>query len=124
MYKTYRKFGLFFFPILRVKNSHNSLSSCIFVNSVANSTCYGSGKDTDQQGTIPVHPISIGGKQGVGAGPLTNLNIGMDYWSGGAPSVLANGRGHRVPSSTIIPSGVSGDLWPQVLFDVPLLRDH
>lgn len=95
---------------------------------VANSTLYGGAQDANHtMGNHPVAavPISIAGKQVVGAGPLTNLNIGMDYWSGGTPSVLANSRAKRgsgavttamIPSTNMIGSvrdGVPPELWLQ-----------
>lgn len=89
---------------------------------VANSAAYGSGHEGNHGGaTVQALPLSIAGKQVMGAGPLTNLNIGMDYWNGGAPAVLANSRGKRGTASgsttAIIPSGVgagvSGDIWLQ-----------
>ncbi|MCO5567688.1 hypothetical protein L7F22_021382 [Adiantum nelumboides] len=87
---------------------------------VATSGPYGSGQEGNHH-AVQALPLSIAGKQVMGAGPLTNLNIGMDYWNGGAPAVLAN-SGVRRPSPTtttaMIPSGVglgrdvvSGDLW-------------
>eukprot|EP00250_Pteridium_aquilinum_P014988 c22316_g1_i1 orf=141-1478(+) len=90
---------------------------------VANSAPYGSGQEGNHGGAVQALPLSIAGKQVMGAGPLTNLNIGMDYWNGGAPAVLANSRGKRgtAPGTTaLVPSGlgpgrdvVSGDLWLQ-----------
>ena len=81
-----------------------------------NATPYGNVTEDVNQMT---GPISIGGKQVVGAGPLTNLNIGMDYWSGGSPAVLGASRGKRgsatnnnalIPSPSVMP----GELWLQV----------
>lgn len=96
---------------------------------VVNSTSYGSAQDVNHAASnppVPAMPISIAGKQVVGAGPLTNLHIGMDYWSGGTPSVLTNSRGKRgaavVASTAMIPTnnmmvpardGVPSELWLQ-----------
>jgi hypothetical protein len=98
--------------------------SCVVLPiSVENLTkSYSSGNEMDQEETIPVCLTSMSGKQGVGAGPRTNLNIGMDYWNGDTPSVLVNGRGHRAPSATPVIPGVSGNLWPQVRIIVPSLK--
>eukprot|EP00250_Pteridium_aquilinum_P003826 c14102_g1_i2 orf=624-1709(+) len=56
----------------------------------------------------------------VGAGPVTNLNIGMDYWSGGTPGLLAGNRGGKRGAmagntTALIPSAnpVPGELWLQ-----------
>lgn len=82
---------------------------------VVNSTALGSGHEVHP---VPALPISIAGKQVVGAGPLTNLNIGMDYWSGGASAVLANSQGKlgAVTATAMVrsPNMVgSTDLWLQ-----------
>lgn len=82
-----------------------------------NITSYG--HDTQDVGNRTTVPMSIGGKQVVGAGPLTNLNIGMDYWSGGSPAVLGASRGKRgsaANNAALIPSPnvVSGEIWLQV----------
>ncbi|MCO5553266.1 hypothetical protein L7F22_006787 [Adiantum nelumboides] len=83
---------------------------------------YGSAQDPMGNHAQAAMPISIGGKQVVGAGPVTNLNIGMDYWSGGTPGLLANNRGGKRASmagntTALIPStanAVSGELWMQI----------
>ncbi|KAI5079421.1 hypothetical protein GOP47_0004900 [Adiantum capillus-veneris] len=87
---------------------------------VATSAPYGSGQDGNHA-AVQALPLSIAGKQVMGAGPLTNLNIGMDYWNGGAPAVLAHSGVKRpTPGTTtaMIPSGVGlgrevvpSDLW-------------
>ncbi|MCO5569459.1 hypothetical protein L7F22_023171 [Adiantum nelumboides] len=87
---------------------------------VATSGPYGSGQEGNHH-AVQALPLSIAGKQVMGAGPLTNLNIGMDYWNGGAPAVLTNsGVKRSTPGTTaaMIPSGVglgrdmaSSDLW-------------
>ncbi|MCO5574521.1 hypothetical protein L7F22_028306 [Adiantum nelumboides] len=82
---------------------------------------YGSAQDPMGNHAQAAMPISIGGKQVVGAGPVTNLNIGMDYWSGGTPGLLANNRGGKRASmagntTALIPSTantMSGELWMQ-----------
>ncbi|KAH7425576.1 hypothetical protein KP509_11G060700 [Ceratopteris richardii] len=76
---------------------------------VANSAPYGSGQEGNHTAPVQAVPLSIAGKQVMGAGPLMNLNIGMDYWNGGAPAVLTNSGGKRAnPGSTsaILASGV------------------
>ncbi|KAH7438947.1 hypothetical protein KP509_04G038200 [Ceratopteris richardii] len=91
---------------------------------IANSSPYGSGHDVNHpmgNHSLSTVPISIGGKQVVGAGPVTNLNIGMDYWSGGTPGLLASNRaGMRGAlsgnSTSMIPPStnqVSGESWLQ-----------
>ncbi|KAF8389689.1 hypothetical protein HHK36_024208 [Tetracentron sinense] len=56
------------------------------------------------------------------SGPTTNLNIGMDYWGGSAPSPITTAQGKlpSVPAATIVPSslvgsrdGVPSDVWIQ-----------
>ncbi|XP_043694680.1 bZIP transcription factor 1-B-like isoform X2 [Telopea speciosissima] len=54
------------------------------------------------------------------SGPTTNLNIGMDYWGGSAPTSVAPARGKVPASAAIVPSGqietrdgVPTELWIQ-----------
>lgn len=106
------------------KGSFDQATSEAPISHVVNSTPYGSAQDGNHP--VAALPISIAGKQVVGAGPLMNLNIGMDYWSGGTPAVLANSRGKRgsaVPTTALIQSsnmlgaatreGVPQELWLQ-----------
>ena len=76
------------------------------------------GQEANNGGHSKNLPIAIAGKQVIGAGPLTNLNIGMDYWNGGAPAVLANQgkKGSLVPTSTR-PTR-DGEFWIQVFSSV------
>lgn len=107
------------------KNNFDQATSEAPNSHMVNSSPYGSAQDVNHptgNHTLGAMPISIGGKQVVGAGPVTNLNIGMDYWNGGTPGLLAGNRGGgkrgSMPGNTsaLIPSGNTvsgGELWLQ-----------
>eukprot|EP00249_Psilotum_nudum_P016614 c25906_g1_i2 orf=405-1679(+) len=71
-------------------------------------------------------PFSVGGKQTAAAGPMTNLNIGMDYWSGASTKATGSTHGKygsvAIPTTAMMPSapimgsggdGVPPELWLQ-----------
>eukprot|EP01018_Ginkgo_biloba_P002948 Gb_32028 [translate_table: standard] len=76
---------------------------------------------------IAAVPISLAGKSATVAGPQTNLNIGMDYWSGSVTAATSTMRGKRsaalktaamVPATQSLPlvvprDGVPAELWLQ-----------
>ena len=74
------------------------------------------GSNTQAMAAIP---LATSGAPGIGPGPPTNLNIGMDYW--GAPSTIPAMRG-KVQSAPVAGGlvttgsrdGIQSQLWLQV----------
>ncbi|XP_031503461.1 bZIP transcription factor 1-B [Nymphaea colorata] len=61
--------------------------------------------------TMPVMTIPPASVPGHPSGPTTNLNIGMDYWAGAAPTPISTMRG-KLPNTPVtgqvVPSGLAG----------------
>eukprot|EP00249_Psilotum_nudum_P014759 c24988_g1_i3 orf=729-2108(+) len=63
---------------------------------------YGSHEVHSQAGNqpVPAIPFAVAGRPATAAGPTTNLNIGMDYWSGAPPGTIGTVRGKRSSAAT------------------------
>eukprot|EP01018_Ginkgo_biloba_P005450 Gb_21161 [translate_table: standard] len=75
--------------------------------------------------TVAAMAIPVAGTSGTVAGPTTNLNIGMDYWSGLVPAPISSVRGKRsaapttatmIPAAQNMPLMGSRDTVPQELW--------